>query len=70
MIIENPTFCLTFTGVHFPGELQHVGHVGEQKIKCRPIKTQERTGARLQDELYGRQAMAETSWDKFYVLIS
>ena len=36
--IGNPTFCLAFylTGVHFRGKLQHVGHVGEQKLKCRP----------------------------------
>ena len=35
--IENLAFCLTFylTCVHFRGELQHSGHVGEQKIKCR-----------------------------------
>ena len=34
--IGNPAFCLTLclTGVHFRGELQHVGHVGGQKIKC------------------------------------
>ena len=30
---------LYFTGVYFRGELQHAGHVGEQKIKCRPIRT-------------------------------
>ena len=32
--IENSAFCLAFylTDVHFRGELQHVGHVGEQKI--------------------------------------
>ena len=31
-----PAFCLVFylTGVHFRGELQHFGHVGEQNIKC------------------------------------
>ena len=34
--IGNPAFCLALylTGVHFRGELQYVGHVGEQKIKC------------------------------------
>ena len=34
--IGKPAFCLNLylTGVHFRGELQHVGHVGEQKIKC------------------------------------
>ena len=37
---------------HFRGELQHVGHVGVQKIKCRPIRTREIGGVRLQDELY------------------
>ena len=47
--IGNPTFCLAFylTGVHFRGELQHGGHVGEQKIKCRPIRTREVAGVRL-----------------------
>ena len=32
--IENPAFCLALylTGVHFRGELQDEGHVGEQKI--------------------------------------
>lgn len=39
--IGNPTFCLLFylTGVHYRGELQHVGQVGKQKIKFRPIRT-------------------------------
>ena len=39
--IGNPAFCpaLYLTGVHFRGELQHVGNVSEQKIKCRPIRT-------------------------------
>ena len=32
----NPAFCLFLylTGVYFRGELQHVGDVSEQKIKC------------------------------------
>ena len=31
--IGNPAFCLALylTGVHFRGELQHIGHVGEEK---------------------------------------
>ena len=47
--IGNPDFGLTLylTGVHFPGEVQHVDHVGEQKIKCQPIRTQEISGVRL-----------------------
>ena len=34
VIIGNLAFCLAFylTGVHFRGELQHVGHVGEQEL--------------------------------------
>ena len=54
MTIGNPTFWLTLylTGVHFGGDLLHVGHVGGQKIKCGPIRTQEIGGARLQEELY------------------
>ena len=41
MTIGNPAFCLAFysTGVHFRGELQDVGDISEQKIKCRPITT-------------------------------
>ena len=30
---------LYLTGAHFWGKLQHIGLVGEQKIKCRPIRT-------------------------------
>ena len=49
MAIGNPAFCLALylTGVHFRGELQQVGHVGEQKIKCRSIRTREIAGVRL-----------------------
>ena len=52
--IGNPAFCLVLylTDVTFRGELQHVGHVGGQKIKCRPIRTRQRGGVRLQGELY------------------
>ena len=52
--IRNPAFCLALylTGVHFRGKLQYVGHVGGQKIKCRPIRTQEIGGVILQEELY------------------
>ena len=49
MTIGNPLFCLALylTGIRFRGELQHVGHVREQKIKCRPIRTREIAGVRL-----------------------
>ena len=49
LTIENPAFCLALylTGVHFRRKLQHVGDVIEQKIKCRPIRTQEVDGIRL-----------------------
>ena len=49
MTIANPAFCLALylTGVHFQGDLQDAGHVGEQKIKCRPIRTREIAGTRL-----------------------
>ena len=49
--IGNPVFCLALnlTGVHFRGELQHVGHVGWQKTKCQPIRNKEIGGARLQE---------------------
>ena len=52
--IGNLVFCLALylTDVHFWGELQHIGHVGRQKIKCRPIRTREIGGIRLQEELY------------------
>ena len=45
----NSFFCLALylTGVHFRGELQQVGHVSEQKIKSRPIRTREIGGVRL-----------------------
>ena len=49
MTIGNRAFCLALylTEVHFQGELQYAGHVGEQKIKCRPIRTREIVGDRL-----------------------
>ena len=42
--IGNPAFCraIYLTGVHFRGELQHVGHLGEQKIKCRPTELEKK----------------------------
>ena len=54
--IGNPNFCLflCLLGVHFRGELQHVGDVSEQNIKCWPIRTWEIGGAKLQDGLYVR----------------
>ena len=57
VIIGNPVFCLALylTGVHFRGELQHIrGQVGEQKMNCRPIRTRETAGVRLQDDLYAK----------------
>ena len=47
-------FCLAFylTGVHFRYELQHVGHLGGQKKKCRLIRTREIGGVRFQEEIY------------------
>ena len=50
--IGNQAFCLALylTGVHCRGELQHLGHVGVQKVKCRLIRTREICGVRLQDE--------------------
>ena len=49
MKIGNPAFCLALylTGVHFRGDLQPVGDVREQKIKCGPIRTREIGGVRL-----------------------
>ena len=62
MTVGNPTFCLALylSGAHFRGELQHVCYVGEQKIKCRPIRTQEIAGVRLQEELYVNDACVIT----------
>ena len=59
MTIGNPAFCLLLylTGVHFRGELQHGGHVGQQKIKYRPIRIPEIVGVRLQDELYAKEML-------------
>ena len=53
--IGNPDFYLALhiTGVHFQGELKHVGVVSEQKCKYRPIRTREIGGIRLSEALYG-----------------
>ena len=55
VIIGNRAFCLALnlTGVHFGGELQYVGTINEQKIKCRPNRTPKICGVRLPDELCG-----------------
>ena len=47
--IRNLAFYLDLylAGVHFRGELKHAGLVGEQKIKCRPIRTREIAGVTL-----------------------
>ena len=47
--IGNPAFCffLSLIGVHFRGELEHVGDVSEQKIKCWPIRSRNIGGVRL-----------------------
>ena len=49
MTIGNPAPCLFLylTGVHFSGELQHVGGESKQKIKCWPIRTREIGGVSL-----------------------
>ena len=43
---------LYLTGVNFRGELQHVGHVSEQKMKFGPIRNWEITNITLLDKLY------------------
>ena len=60
MIIGNPAFSLFLylTGVHFRGELQHVGDVSESKIKCRAIRTRVIGGVTLSDVLYVRTKSA------------
>ena len=52
--IGNPAFFLSLylTALHFRGELQHGGDVNQQKIKCRPIRTQEIGSVSLSDVLY------------------
>ena len=54
MTIGSPAFCLAIylTGVHFRGELQYVGGVSNEKIKCQTIKTRVICGVRLLEELY------------------
>ena len=54
MTFGNPAFCLALylTGVHFRGELQRVGQVGGQKIKCQPVRNREISSVRLREELY------------------
>ena len=48
MTVGNLAFCLILylTGVHFRGELQHVGDISEHKFKCGPIRTREIGGVR------------------------
>ena len=62
--IRGPAFCLALylAVVHFQSKLQHVGHVGEQKIKCRPIRTQEIAGFRLYNKLYDIERHSQ--WSK------
>ena len=60
------TFCLNFhlTGIHFRGELQHIGHGGEQKVKCEPIKTY----IKLLEEMFHFTRVSNHShkkWKKF-----
>ena len=52
--VGNPAFWFAWylTSKNFRGELQHDGHVDEQKIKCQPIRTRGIAGPWLQDELY------------------
>ena len=45
-------FVLHLTVAHFRGELQHFGGMGEQKIKCWPVRTCDVSSVRLLDELY------------------
>ena len=49
MTIGNSAFCLALylTGVHFRGELKHVGDASGQKMKCRPIRARQIGGATL-----------------------
>ena len=70
VIIGNPAFSLFLylTGVHFRGELQHVGDVCEQKIKCRPIRTREIGGVILSDVLYGFNRKVSNYWLYFITL--
>ena len=53
MTIGNPAFCLALylTGVHFPGKLQHVVAVSQQKFQYQPIRTREIGGIRLSEAL-------------------
>ena len=54
MRIGNPAFCLTLylTRVHFRGELQHLGDVSKQKIKCRPVRLSEKLYAYVEPLIY------------------
>ena len=47
--IEDLAFYLALylTSVHFRGKLQHISHLGKQKFKIRPIRTQEIAGLGL-----------------------
>ena len=54
-VLLYPAFYLIFclTGVHFRGDLRHIGDVSEHKFKYGPIRTKEITEIRLLHELYG-----------------
>ena len=68
MTIANPASCLVLylTVEHFRGELQHAGHAGGQKIKCRPIRTRKEGGIRLQEELYGNYFVNFDTFDDHF----
>ena len=67
MTIGNPASCLALylSVEHFRGKLQHAGHAGGQKIKCRPIRTRE-GGVRLQKELYGNYFVNFDTFDDHF----
>ena len=50
--VYSKSLALYFTGLHFRGELQHVGDVSEENFKCRPIRSQEIDGVRLTEALF------------------
>ena len=62
--------ALYLTAVHFRSQLQHTGDVGEQKIKCRPIRTRKVGGVRLQDELFMKMSLGLGFFEMFTTDIS
>ena len=68
LTIGKPAFCLAvyLTRIHFRDELKHVGDVSDQKVKCRPIRTQEIGGVRLSETVWDMVCLSRPYLLKFF----